>query len=217
MANDIVTPTSGSLDVATIMNTALAPFTIRDQWGSAIEAAWKARDSVAVDKDGDLVALGDAVDWHASRARAVEIQKQLPPHAEIVAAYKAVDRSLRVKPAPEDYQLLTMKMLDVLGLRGGDDLDAYAEAMAWSLAEAWSDHHDQPHWIPIPALAKAIKRTWEDRESWNHFGGTRRPPIPDIVDRCKDYRQDLAIARNSLNMLGRTSKRLEQIIRCVNG
>jgi hypothetical protein len=138
MASNIITQTSGSLvtptrtDVATLMDTALAPFNLRDRWSEAIEAARKATPFVAVDDDDELVALGDNVDWPSSRARAVEIQQKLPPLTEITAACKAVDKTLRVKPVPEEYQILASKMLDVLGIRGGDDTDAYTEALAWT-------------------------------------------------------------------------------------
>jgi len=227
MASNIITQTSGSLvtptrtDVATLMDTALAPFNLRDRWSEAIEAARKATPFVAVDDDDELVALGDNVDWPSSRARAVEIQQKLPPLTEITAACKAVDKTLRVKPVPEEYQILASKMLDVLGIRGGDDTDAYTEALAWTLADVWPSssrdcEYGLPKWIPIPALAKAIKRVLEDRDSWEHFGGTKRPPIPDIVDRCKDYRHDLACVLAQLEMLGRTQERLGQIIQTVD-
>jgi hypothetical protein len=225
MPNAIITPIGGSLvtptrtDVATLMDAALAPFTVRDQWCGPIRAAMEAAPFVAVDRDGELVALANNVDWIASRARALEIQNQLPPLAEIAAVYKAVDQTLRVKPASGEYQLIASKMLDVLGIRGGDDTDAYVEAMSWTLQEAWPaawERGDMPNWIPIPALAKAVKRTWADRNSWDHFGGTKRPPIPDIVEHCKDYRRDLAGVRDQIDMLGRTQKRLGQIIRTVN-
>lgn len=220
MANDIIPPTgAGSLDVATLMNSALAAFSLQEQWSGPIWAARDAAPFVAVDKDGELVALGDNVDWGTSRDRALEIQNKLPPLAEIAAAYKAVDQTLRVKPISEEYQLLTSKMLDVLGIKGGDDTDAYTEALAWNLAEVWPEaweRGDVPRWIPIPALAKAIKRVWNDRDSWDHFGGTKRPPIPDIVEHCKDYRRDLVNVRDSIDMLGRTQKRLGRIIRTVN-
>ena len=77
-----------------------------------------------------------------------------------MAAYKAAN-ALRVKPAHAEYQLYTSKMLDVLGIKSGDDTDAYVEAMAWTLADVWRGHgdsNDVPEWIPIPAFAKAIKR-----------------------------------------------------------
>ena len=86
--------------------------------------------------------------------------------------------------------------------------------MAWTLADVWPDYSDAPGWIPIPAFAKAIKRTWADRAAWNHFG--RPPAIPDIVGHCKDYRRDLVNLRDSIDMLGRTQKRLGQIIQTVN-
>ena len=222
MASDIITPTGGPPkrhDVATLWDAALTSFTLRDQWSTSIWAARDAASFVAVDKDGDLVALSDDADWIASRARAVEIQQQLPPLAEIAAAYKTVDQTLRVKPASGEYQLLASKMLDVLGIKGGDDTDAYIEAMAWTLAEVWPaawERGDVPKWTPIPALAKAIKRVWEDRESWDHFGGTRRPPIPDIIEHCEYYRRDLVHVRDSIDMLGRTQKRLSRIIETVN-
>jgi hypothetical protein len=222
MANDITTPPGGPLklpDVATLMNTALAPFTLRDQWCGSIQAARDAATFLAVGKDGGLIALSDDADWIASRARAVEIRQKLPPHAELLAAYNAVDQTLRVKPASAEYQLLASKMLDVLGIKGGDDTEAYVEAMAWTLSDVWranGDPSDTPGWIPIPAFAKAIKRIWQDRDSWDHFGGTKRPPIPDIVEHCKDYRRDLVDVRNSIDMIGRTRKRLGQIIETVN-
>jgi hypothetical protein len=216
MANDIITPTGGSLDVATLMNTALAPFSLQERWNGPIWAAREAATFVTVDKDGDLVALSDDTDWKASRDRAHEIQNKLPPLTEIEAAFKAVDKTLRVKPASGEYQLLASKMLDVIGIKGGDDTDAYVEAMAWTLADVWPDYPGVPGWIPIPAFAKAIKRTWADRDSWDHFGGTKRPPIPDIVEHCKDYRRDLAMVRDEIALLGRTQKRLGTIIRVVN-
>ena len=52
-----------------------------------------------------------------------------------------------------------------------------------TLVDVWranGDPSDTPRWIPIPAFAKAIKRTWADRTAWNHFG--RPPAIPDIVE-----------------------------------
>jgi hypothetical protein len=217
MANDIITPTGRSLDVATLMNTALAPFTLRDQWCSAIQEARRAKDFVTVGADGELVALSDDADWIASRTRAIEIRQKLPPHAEIVAAYRAANHALRVKPSSGEYQLLTSKMLDVLGIKGGDDTDAYVEAMAWTLADVWRgnrDPSDAPEWIPIPAFAKAIKRTWGDRAAWNHFG--RPPAIPSIIEHCKDYRRDLVYARDNIDMLARTSHRLDTIISTVN-
>jgi hypothetical protein len=215
MANDIITPTR--TDVATLMNSALAPFNLQEQWCGPIWAARDAASFIAVDKDGELVALGDQVDWIESRARALEIQQKLPPLAEIEAAHKAVDQTLRVKPTPEEYQLLGAKMLDVLGIRGGDDTDAYTEALGWTLAEVWPTTWERgPAWIPIPALAKAIKRIWQDRDSWDHFGGTKRPPIPDIVESCRDYRSELVGVLGQIDMLGRTQKRLGRIIRTVN-
>jgi hypothetical protein len=201
------------------VNTALALFNLQKRWFGAIEAAREAAKFVAVDQHDELAALGDDVDWIASRARAVEIQKQLPPLTEIEAAYKAVDQTLRVRPQPIDYQLLASKMLDVIGIRGGDDADAYVEAMAWSLGDVyranWEDS-DTPDWIPVPAFALAVKRTLEDRDAWDHYGGTKRPPIPGIVDRCRDYRSDLVNMRHSIAMLDRTQKRLGWIIETVN-
>ncbi|WP_161855589.1 hypothetical protein [Bradyrhizobium sp. CCBAU 051011] len=173
MANSVVTPIGGSLvmqtrtGVAAIMNTALAPFILQEQWCGPIWAARDAASFVAVDKDGDLIALGDNIDWIASRARAVEIQQKLPPLADIAAAYKTVDQTLRVKPASGEYQLLASKMLDVLGIKGGDDTDAYVEALAWTLAEVWRANGDPsgtPGWIPIPAFAKAVQHIWRDRD-----------------------------------------------------
>ncbi|MFH0295671.1 hypothetical protein AAFX91_00305 [Bradyrhizobium sp. 31Argb] len=226
MTTDIITPTgAGSLvkqtrtDVATLMNSALAPFILQEQWCSSIQAARDAAPFLAGDKDGELVALSDNADWRASRNRALEIQESLPPPAEIEAAYQAVDQTLRVKPVSGEYQLLASKMLDVLGIKGGDDTDAYVEALAWTLSDVWrakGDSADTPHWIPIPALAKAVDRVWQYRDSWYHFGGTKRPPLPDIVDHCKEYRRDLVNVRDGIDMLGRTRKRLSQIIRTVN-
>jgi hypothetical protein len=143
----------------------------------------------------------------------------LPPLAEIEAAHKAVEHTLRVKPQPADYQLLGAKMLDALGIKGGDDTDAYVEALAWTLADVWPANWESsgtPRWIPIPALAKAVKRIWQDRDSWEHFGGTKRPPIPDILEHCKDYRRDLVYVRNAVGLLGDTQKRLGRIIETVN-
>ena len=202
------------------MNAALAPFALRDSWWAPLWAARDAATFVALGDDDELVALGDDVDWIASRDRALEIQNELPPLAEIEAAYKQVDQHLRVKPAPEEYRLFASKMLlDVLGIRGGDDLDSYLECLAWTMADVWPENWERsstPGWIPIPAFAKAIKRVWEDRESWEHFGGTKRPPIPDIVERCKDYRRDLVSWRADINLIGTTQKRLGQIIETVS-
>jgi hypothetical protein len=218
---DIITPAGQTrTDVATLMNSALAPFNLQEQWSGPIWAAEDAAPFVAVDKEGELVALSDDADWKASRDRALEIQKNLPPPAEIEAAYNAVDQAIRIKPRSEEYQLLGSKMLDVLGIKGGDDTDAYVEALAWSLADVWpgkGDPGDTPLWIPIPALAKAVKRVWADHASWDHFGGTKRPPIPHIVERCGDYRRDLVSVRWQIDMLGRTQKRLGRIIQSVNG
>jgi hypothetical protein len=109
-------------------------------------------------------------------------------------------------------------MLDVLGIKGGDDTDAYIEALAWSLAEVWPEgweSHDM-HWIPVPALAAAIKQIWKEPDFWNHFGGTRRPPIPEVIERCKDYRRNLVGVERNIWKLGCIWKRLDQIIDTVN-
>jgi hypothetical protein len=226
MKNEIINTTRGSVgmaapgapDVAAIMNSALAPFKFFEQWSrsGALEAAAK---FTAVDEYGDLVALGYDVDWIASRARAVEIQNQLPPLAEIAAAHKSVDQAIRVEPASGEYQLLASKMLDVLGIKGGDDTDAYVEALAMMLADVdpdINDWPDTPRWVPIPAFAKAVKRIWSDRDAWEHFGGTKRPPIPDIVERCRDYRRDLFRVRDRIELLSHTQQQLGQIIERVD-
>jgi hypothetical protein len=225
MMTDIIAPTRGSpaapqirTDFAAIMDTALAPFTFSDQWCRS-DAAREAAKFIDTDKDGELVALRDDADWMASRTRAVEIQRQLPPPAEIEAARKAVDQAVNIKPASGEYQLLTSKMLDVLGIKGGDNTDAYVEAMAWTLVEAWpnnADRDDTPKWIPFPAFAKAVKRVLADRDAWNHFGGTKRPPIPDIVEYCRDYRRELVWLRDSITALAYTQRQLGLIIQTVN-
>ncbi|OKO75714.1 hypothetical protein AC629_33680 [Bradyrhizobium sp. NAS80.1] len=108
-------------------------------------------------------------------------------------------------------------MVDVLGVKAGGDLDAYLEGLAYILADQraanWEDD-DTPHWIPIPALALAIKRIWADPAHWGEF--RQRPSIPGIVERCRDYRHDLVTVRHSLRMLGRTRQRLDLIIRTVD-
>lgn len=222
MANDISAPIGGSLatkirtDVATLLNTALAPFSLQERWSRSIRTAREAVKFVALDQNGELVALRDDADWTASRAHAMEIQQKLPPLAKIAEAYKAVDQTIRVKPASEEYQLLTTKMLDVLGIRGGDDVDAYVEAVAWTLADVWPatwEPIDVPTWVPIPAFAKAIKGIWEDRSAWTNFG--KPPPLPDIIERCTGHRRDLVQVRDNIDMLGRTRKRLSQIIQAV--
>jgi hypothetical protein len=87
-----------------------------------------------------------------------------------------------------------------------------------TLVDVWranvGDPSVTPRWIPIPAFAKAIKRTWADRTAWNHFG--RPPAIPDIVEHCKDYRRELVGVWASFDMLGRARHRLSRIIQTVN-
>lgn len=86
-----------------------------------------------------------------------------------------------------------------------------------TLVDVWranGDPSDTPRWIPIPAFAKAIKRTWADRTAWNHFG--RPPAILDIVEHCKDYRRELVGVWASFDMLGRARHRLSRIIQTVN-
>ena len=103
---------------------------------------------------------------------------------------------MRVKPTSGEYQLLISKMLDVLSIKGCDGIDAYVETVAWTLGDVWRanwESDDIPEWVPIPALAKTIKRIWEDRASWDNFG--KPPPLPDIVDRSRNYRRDLAMVR----------------------
>lgn len=215
MSDLITTPPTGR-NTATVMQAALAPFKLKEQWCSQIQAAERAAEFVAYDKDGSLVALSDDADWKASRARAVEIQAQLPPLSEIEAAYAAVDRSIRVKPAPQDYEFMLAMMLDVFGIRAGDGLDAYAEILALELAEVHPGDWERgvPLWIPIAALAKAIRRMWRDRAAWNHYG--RQMPFPDLLDLCVDARRDLVGVRDKVVLLGRTQHRLGRIIEVVN-
>ncbi len=111
-------------------------------------------------------------------------------------------------------------MLDVLGIRGDDGVDAYLEMLAYTLSDVWretSDPRDTPQWIPMSAFAKAIKAILADRASWNHFGGTKRPPIPDILARAKEGRSDLMSIRRSVETMVATRERLVRILDTVNG
>ena len=177
-------------------------------------------DFVATDIDGELVALGDDVDWPASRSRAVAILDKLPPLAEITATQRALDQAITVKPLSGEYQIFASRiMLDVLGIRGDDGVDAYLEMLAYSLSDVWCETCDPrgtPHWIPMSAFAKAIKAILADRASWNHFGGTKRPPIPDILARAKEGRSDLMSILRDVETMVETRERLIRIIDTVN-
>jgi len=219
MGNEIITP--AGTDAATIMTRALAPYSLRERWCEYFTAAYDAMEFVRIDRDGELVALGDDVDWPVSKAMAVAILSKLPSIAEIAANRKALDQAVTVKPPSADYQLLASKMLlGVLGIKGENSVDSYLEMLALTMEDVWlekSDPRGTPRWIPVPAFAKAIRATLADRASWETYGGTRRPPIPDILGRCKEGRSKLMSIWREVEMLAETRERLETIVRVVSG
>ena len=66
-------------------------------------------------------------------------------------------------------------------------------------------------WIPIPALAAAIEQLW--RTHRGNFG--RPPPIPEVIEICTRYRQELGRLISDIVTVGRTRRRLTEIVRAT--
>jgi hypothetical protein len=171
--------------------------------------------------NGELVALKQATE-RAERfqlhCRAYEVLDELPPKDEFVAAYKVVDEAINIKPAPKQYQLLAGIMLDGLAIKAGDDTDGFIQALSWCLVDAEPDAYERssgptpPPWIPIPALAAAVQELWR-----THRGNFGRPPaIPEIIELCTRYRQDLVRLRSDILNLGRAQHRLGEIVKATD-
>ncbi len=125
-------------DVSTVMNTALAPFRLHNEWSKPIGIAWNAYDLVARDRDGELVALKHAADqpqrWQL-HCRAYSLLEELPTQDQIVAAYEALRVAIMTEPTVKQKQLLLGLLLDGCSIKAGPDIDKYIQLLTWMLGD----------------------------------------------------------------------------------
>jgi len=211
MANEIITATRGT-GISAVMNQALSPFRLLSPERPVREAL----DFLETDETGEMICLDDNADWPASRAKAIELKGKLFPIAEINAAIKALEPVVTVKSPLVEYEALAARMLDVIGINGGDGTDAYLEALVWQLTEI-EEADGTIGWIPLAAFARVVKRVWADPEAWSHFGGTKRPPIPEVIQQAKEGRTVLIRKLSHAKLLASIHKRLDLVVEAVKG
>src|SRR5229473_1333149 len=207
-------------DVSTVMNTALAPFRLHNEWSKPIGIAWNAYDLVARDRDGELVALKHAADqpqrWQL-HCRAYSLLEELPTQDQIVAAYEALRVAIMTEPTVKQKQLLLGLLLDGCSIKAGPDIDKYIQLLTWMLGDCPPSeaerrgHPAPPRWIPLAAIAKAIKHVLATRR--NDDG--RPVPIAEFLDECCNNRRKLISARSDIRQVGLTHQRLTEIVKAT--
>jgi hypothetical protein len=208
------------LSVARVMDQALAPFRLGEEMEDAYCGAWEARKLVEHDGDGKLAALQQATDQPARWAlhcRAYELSDTLPPNDRIAAAYSAVIQSIKTEPTYKERKMLASVLLDGLGLKSDDGTAAYVEALAWALGDCPTReteiYSSRKRWIPIPAIARAIRQVWLTGRS--DYG--RPIPISDFLDECGRHSSRLIQLGGRIMLLGRARQRLTEIVKATGG
>lgn len=209
-----------SLSVARVMDQAMAPFRLGEEMEEAILIAYQARSLVQRDGDGDLIALKQAVDrpqrW-ALHCEAHGFIDELPQDDLITTAFNAVHGSITTtKPTFREYKMLAAVMLDGLGLKADDNTAAYVKSLAWLLSDCpprqyEEQTHPRKRWMPLPAVAAAIRQIWLTRSS--DYG----KPIPscDVLDECGRHSNQLINLRGRIANLGSTRQRLVKIVQAT--
>jgi hypothetical protein len=204
-------------DIATVMNNALAPYHIIDEWKGLECLMWDVRNMLARESaTGELRVLKtkDQAKRFQLHCRTHEILDELPTNDLLLAKFQAVTTAIMTEPKPQERKYLLGAMLDVLGIPASDSIGNYINGLSWMLADVQPDDNERrsykpPRWIPLPAIADAVNRIWETCRD-NHYG---RPPLPAyVLEECIRSRCNLAHVRYRIAEIGRARQGLQKII-----
>jgi hypothetical protein len=220
MSKQLVTSGNGGPpdqpDVSDIMTAALAPYRVLDDWGPARCAVFEAR-GLLERENGKLTVLERTTDpeqrWQL-HLRAYGALEAMPPNDQLIAAHKAVRMAIQTEPTARERKLMVGLMLDGFAIKNDATIDGYISTVSYILADTPPDDVERsaaslkpPRWIPLPAIADAIKRMWLKYRA--DYG--RPPPIPMLLEELTASRAELARTRNQIAEIGIARKALNEI------
>ncbi len=226
--NDLIVPPGGGppdqrqLDIGTLMERALVPMRLADEWRQPIALTYKSEVASLVerDRDGALATLrrttGRQARWQLN-ITAYSVREELPTRAKILHACQVVRRAITIEPACRQAQLMVGMMLDGCAIKAGDDTDGYISALTWMLRDCAPRPEERygrqpPRWMPVPAIANAIRDVWSTRRV--DYG--RPIAIAEFLDLCAKHRRRLTQLRADLHRVALTHRALSEIVEATD-
>ncbi len=147
--------------------------------------------------------------------RAYDAIDQIPIRS-LADAKSEISRAIHTKPLMPERCWLMGTMLNILGIRAGDDTDGYIEALAFELGNFQPDRSDWhlglPTWVPSYAIAHGVRRICTLKRGENYG---RPPPIWEVLEKCRESRVVLHRVLQEINQVGRSWKFLKKIVQAT--